>query len=122
MLAAARAVIAEKGFRGPVETFLFVNLRLLNYQTLENAAGVGAPPWAIDEQVIALLYKAIYAFVTGATAVRLIAQDRPTGRSGNPVTGTPVAGPGCAEAALLSRFPRRRGGACSRAPARAGPV
>ena len=63
-----RGLIAEKGFRVPVGTFLFVNLRQLNYQTLENATGVGAPPWKWPtvEQVIDLLRKAIYAFVTGA--------------------------------------------------------
>ena len=34
---------------------------LLNDQTLENATGVGAPPWTwpTDEQVIDLLHKAI---------------------------------------------------------------
>ena len=49
-----RGLIAEKGFRVPVGTFLFVNLRQLNYQTLENATGVGAPPWKWPtvEQVI----------------------------------------------------------------------
>jgi len=42
---------------------------------MENATGVGAPPWTwtTDDQVIDLLDKAIYAFVTGATADRLIA-------------------------------------------------
>ncbi len=41
---------------------------------LENATGVGAPPWTwpIDEQVIDLLYKGMYAFVTGAVADRLV--------------------------------------------------
>ena len=79
LLGAVRGLMAEKGFRGPVGSFLFMNLRLLNDQTLENASGVGAPPWTwpTDEQVIDLLHKAIYAFVTGATADRLIKQDRP---------------------------------------------
>jgi hypothetical protein len=44
-LGAVRAFMAERGFRGPVGSFLFLNLRLLNDQTLENATGVGAPPW-----------------------------------------------------------------------------
>ena len=80
LLGAVRGLMAERGFRGPVGSFLFMNLRLLNDQTLENATGVGAPPWTwpTDEQVIDLLHKAIYAFVTGATADRLITQDRPT--------------------------------------------
>jgi hypothetical protein len=80
LLGAVRGLMAERGFRGPVGSFLFMNLRLLNDQTLENATGVGAPPWTwpTDEQVIDLLHKAIYAPITGATADRLITQDRPT--------------------------------------------
>ena len=80
LLGAVRGLMAERGFRGPVGSFLFMNLRLLNDQTLENATGVGAPPWTwpTDEQVIDLLHKAIYAYVTGATADRLVTQDRPT--------------------------------------------
>lgn len=70
-----RGLMAERGFRGPVGSFLFMNLRLRNNQTLENATGVGAPPWMwpIDEQVIDLLHKAIYAFTTGAVADQLVA-------------------------------------------------
>jgi hypothetical protein len=79
VLGAVRGLMAKRGCRGPVGSFLFMNLRLLNDQTLENATGVGAPPWTwpTDEQVIDLLHKAIYAFVTGETADRLITQDRP---------------------------------------------
>ncbi|HYO82437.1 MAG TPA: hypothetical protein VES20_13620 [Bryobacteraceae bacterium] len=42
--------------------------------TLENATGVGAPPWTwpVDEQVLDLVHKGIYAFVRGALADRLI--------------------------------------------------
>lgn len=74
LLAAVRGLMAERGVRGPAGSFLFMNLRLLNDQTLENATGVGAPPWRwpISEQVIDLLHKAIYAFVTGAVADWLI--------------------------------------------------
>ena len=75
LLGAVRGLMAERGFRGPVGSFLFMNLRLLNDQTLENVAGVGAPPWTwpTDEQAIDLLHKAIYAFATGAAADRLVA-------------------------------------------------
>jgi hypothetical protein len=75
LLGAVRGLMAERGLRGPVGSFMFLNLRLLNDQTLENATGVGAPPWTWpkDEQVIDLLGKAIYAFTTGAVADRLIA-------------------------------------------------
>jgi hypothetical protein len=74
LLGAARGLMAERGVRGPVGSFLFMNLRLLNDQTLENATGVGAPPWRwpVDEQVVDLLHKAVYAFVTGAVADRLV--------------------------------------------------
>lgn len=74
LLGIARAVMAEKGIRGPVGSFLFMNLRLLNDQSFENATGVGAPPWTwpTDEQAIDLLHKGIYAFATGAVADKLI--------------------------------------------------
>jgi hypothetical protein len=73
-LGVVRAFMARRGIRGPVGSFLFLNLRLLNDQTLENATGVGAPPWTwpVDEQVIDLLHKAVYAFATGAVADRLV--------------------------------------------------
>ena len=71
---AARALMAEHGIRGPIGSFLHLNLRLLNDQLLENGTGVGAPPWTwpVDEQMIDLLHKAVYAFVTGAVADRLV--------------------------------------------------
>jgi hypothetical protein len=73
-LGVVRAMMARSGIRGPVGSFMFLNIRLLNDQTLENATGVGAPPWTwpVDEQVIDLLHKAIYAFTTGAVADRLV--------------------------------------------------
>ena len=73
--------MAKQGIRGPVGSFLFMNLRLLNDQTLENATGVGALPWTWpkDEQVIDLIHKGIYAFVTGAVADALI-----NGHQGSP--------------------------------------
>jgi hypothetical protein len=74
VLGAVRGWMAERGKRGPVGSFMFLNLRLMNDQALENATGVGAPPWTwpVDEQAIDLLHKGIYAFVTGAVADRLI--------------------------------------------------
>ena len=75
LLGAVRGLMAERGFRGPVGSLLLMNLRLLNDQTLENATGVGAPPWTwpTDEQAIDLFHKAIYAFITGAAADSLVA-------------------------------------------------
>ncbi|GAB3528428.1 hypothetical protein GCM10027443_06320 [Pontibacter brevis] len=74
LMGAVRGLMAENGFRGPVGSFMFTNLRLLCDQSLENATGVGAPPWTWpkDEQAIDLLHKAIYAFATGAVADMLI--------------------------------------------------
>lgn len=74
LLGAVRGLMAERGIRGPVGSFLFTNLRLLNDQSLENLTGVGALPWTwpVDEQIIDLLHKGIYAFVTGAVADRII--------------------------------------------------
>ena len=75
ILGGVRGVMAQRGIRGPMGSFLFLNMRLLNDQSLENATGVGAPPWTwpVDEQAIDLLHKAVYAFTTGAVADRLIA-------------------------------------------------
>jgi hypothetical protein len=83
VLGMARAMMARNGVGGPFGSFLFLNLRLLNDQALENATGVGAKPWTWprDEQVIDLLHKAVYAFATGAVADRLV-----TGRA-SPGTG-----------------------------------
>jgi hypothetical protein len=75
LLGATRGLMAERGLRGPVGSFLFLNLWLLNDQTLENATRVGALPrtWPVDEQVIDLLHKGIYAFTTGLIADWLVA-------------------------------------------------
>ena len=74
LLGAMRGIMAERGLRGPVGALLFTNLRLLNDQMLENATGVGAPPWTwpTDEQLIDIAHKAVYAVVTGLVADRLI--------------------------------------------------
>jgi hypothetical protein len=87
LLGAVRGWMAARGKRGPVGSFLFLNLRLLNDQTLENATGVGAPPWTwpVDEQTIDLLHKAVYAFVTGAVADRLV----PAPAAGGPAPRRP---------------------------------
>ena len=73
-LGAVRAAMADRGLRGPVGSHLFMNLRLVNDQLLENATGVGAPPWTWPrgEQVVDLVHKAVYAHVTGAVADVLV--------------------------------------------------
>jgi hypothetical protein len=74
LIGAVRGLMAAQGIRGPVGSFLFMNFRLLNDQTLENATGVGALPWTWprDEQALDLFHKGVYAFVTGFLADRLI--------------------------------------------------
>ena len=71
-----RALMAARGVRGPVASLMFTGVRLSIDQTLENATGVGAPPWTWPrhEQVIDFTHKAIYAFTTGAVVDRLIPQ------------------------------------------------
>jgi len=73
-LGVVRAMMAERGLRGPVGSHIFLNLRLLNDQLLENATGVGAPPWTWPrgEQIIDLLHKGMHAHVTGAVADALV--------------------------------------------------
>jgi hypothetical protein len=80
-LGAVRAWMGKRGLGGPFGSFLFLNLRLLNDQSLENATGVGAPPWTWprDEQAVDIAHKAVYAFVTGMVADRLV-RDPGSGR------------------------------------------
>jgi hypothetical protein len=73
-LGAVRALLADRGIRGPAGSFVLLNLRLLSDQALEGAAGVGAPPgtWSDSERAVELLHKAVYAFATGAVADALV--------------------------------------------------
>jgi hypothetical protein len=86
LLGATRGLMAERGLRGPAGSFLLLNPRLLNDQSLESATGVGSPPWTwpVDGQVIDLLHKGVYAFTTGVIADRLVA-----GPAGVPATREP---------------------------------
>lgn len=74
LLGAVRGLMAERGLGGPFGSFLHLNLRLLNDQSLENLTGAGAPPWTwpYDEQVIDLIHKGVYAFAAGAAADWLV--------------------------------------------------
>jgi hypothetical protein len=67
-----RGVMAEAGLRGPRASAMHTVVRLTLDQTLENATGVGAPPWTWprDEQVVDVGHKAIYSFATGVVADR----------------------------------------------------
>ncbi|XXH02261.1 hypothetical protein Hte_008630 [Hypoxylon texense] len=71
LLAAAavlRAWMSYRGVRGPLGGLVFVGARLLVDGTLEDWTRVGAPPpwtWPVNEQVLDILHKTVFALVTG---------------------------------------------------------
>lgn len=67
MVGVIRAAMSVYGIRGPFADFMFIGVRLLNDQSLENYTGAGALPWTwpVSEQVIDIFGKAVYALVTG---------------------------------------------------------
>jgi hypothetical protein len=79
LLGALRGVMATAGLRGPWASGMFWAVRLTNDQVLENATGVGAPPWTWPrrELVVDLLHKAVYAAATGVVADALAARHGP---------------------------------------------
>ncbi|KAL2756589.1 hypothetical protein ACRALDRAFT_1069378 [Sodiomyces alcalophilus JCM 7366] len=62
-----RAIMTWNGIRGPFADFIFIGVRLLIDQTLENLTGVGALPWTwpVGEQIIDILHKTVFAVTTG---------------------------------------------------------
>jgi hypothetical protein len=74
MAGVIRALMASRGVRGPFASFMFTGMRLSIDQTLENATGVGAPPWTWprNEQIIDIMHKGVYAFTTGAVVDYLL--------------------------------------------------
>ncbi|RKT87188.1 hypothetical protein SAMN05421805_102401 [Saccharopolyspora antimicrobica] len=76
LLGALRGAMAHAGLRGPFSSAMFAVVRLTNDQTLENATGVGVPPWTWprDELAVDLIHKAVYAIATGLVADRLAAR------------------------------------------------
>ena len=79
LLGSVRGIMAEGGLRGPWSSAMFTVVRLTNDQTLENATGVGAPPWTWPrrELLVDLGHKAVYGFATGLVADRLAARSGP---------------------------------------------
>ena len=73
-LGALRGVWAVTGLRGPRAHLAHTVVRLSFDQTMENMTGVGAPPhtWPVREQIVDTGHKAVYSFVTGLVAERLI--------------------------------------------------
>jgi hypothetical protein len=67
VLGVVRQLMTERGHRGIDASALFAILRLTADQSLENATGVGSPPWTWprDELVMDVSHKVVYALVTG---------------------------------------------------------
>lgn len=84
-LGALRGVWAAVGMRGPRADVAHTVVRLAFDQTVENATGAGAPPhtWPAREQAVDVGHKAVYAWVTGKVAERLVppALESPRGRT-----------------------------------------
>lgn len=69
-----RGIMAAANLRGLFASLMHTNLRLTFDQVLENATGVGAPPWTWprEELIIDVSHKAVYSLVTGALADALV--------------------------------------------------
>ena len=83
-----RGIWAASGLRGWRANAWHTTVRLATDQTLENATGVGSPPWTWSrlDQVVDVGHKAVYSFVTGAVADRLVPLP-PDRRSGSALWG-----------------------------------
>lgn len=70
LAAIIRVWMSASGVRGPFADFMFVGMRLMIDQTLENWTGVGSLPWTwpVGEQIIDILHKGVFALVTGGLA------------------------------------------------------
>jgi hypothetical protein len=83
---ALRGIWSASGLRGWRASAWHTSIRLATDQTLENATGVGSPPWTWSrrDQVVDVAGKALYSAVTGAVADRLVppAPDRRSIRHG----------------------------------------
>ena len=73
-LGALRGIWSAAGLRGWRASAWHTSIRLAFDQTLENATGVGDPPWtwSREDQVVDVLHKAVFSFATGTVADRLI--------------------------------------------------
>ena len=67
LVGGVRGIMTFYGITGFFANFMFTGIRLLTDQTFENLTGVGALPWTWprNEQVIDVLHKSVFAFVTG---------------------------------------------------------
>jgi hypothetical protein len=71
-------MMAAVNLRGPWASLLLTPLRISWDQMLENATGIGAPPWTWpgDEIAIDVLHKTVFALTTGFAADRMIPPPR----------------------------------------------
>ncbi|RYP75725.1 hypothetical protein DL771_002212 [Monosporascus sp. 5C6A] len=69
-----RAIMSYYGIIGPVASFMHTGIRIMMDQVVENTAGVSALPWTwpINEQVIDVSLKGVYALITGYICDRVV--------------------------------------------------
>lgn len=62
------------GVIGPVASMIFLPLRVTADQIAENAAGTSTLPWTwpINEQVLDMVHKGVYAFVVGYITDKMV--------------------------------------------------
>lgn len=90
---ALRGVMSAANLRGPFASLMHTPIRLSIDQTLENATGVGAPPWSWprDELAIDVAHKAVFSFATGAVVDALV-EPSPTSSARRRATGARLKG------------------------------
>lgn len=69
-----RAVMSYFGIIGPVATFMHTGIRIMMDQAVETTAGVSSFPWTwpINEQVIDVVHKGVYALVVGYMCDKMV--------------------------------------------------
>jgi len=90
---ALRGVMSAANLRGPFASLMHTPIRLTLDQTLENAAGVGAPPWTWprDELLVDVAHKAVFSFTAGAVADALL-EPSPSSSARRRLTGARLKG------------------------------
>lgn len=88
-----RGVMSAANLRGPFASLMHTPIRLSIDQTLENATGVGAPPWTWprDELAIDMAHKAVFSLVAGAVVDALV-EPSPTSSARRPAMGARLKG------------------------------
>jgi hypothetical protein len=69
-----RSIMSYYGIIGPIATFMHAGIRIMMDQVVENAAGTSALPWTwpINEQVIDIIGKTVYALIVGYMCDRAV--------------------------------------------------